>query len=76
MLVVFQTLPCRDYSNSGEVVVHPLVFEGKEKEEEWRMQQQEEEEDHKRHVEEDDIVTLAPGTTVMAEEVSHLTLGQ
>mmetsp|Transcript_15127 Transcript_15127/g.25528 ORF Transcript_15127/g.25528 Transcript_15127/m.25528 type:complete len:893 (-) Transcript_15127:353-3031(-) len=61
-LVVFQSLPYM--SSSGKVVVHPLIFE--EDEEGSKQQQQEPRE------EEEDVITLAPGTTVMAEEAIAL----
>jgi len=61
-LVVFKSLPYM--SSSGKVVVHPLIFE--EDEEGSKQQQQEPRE------EEEDVITLAPGTTVMAEEAIAL----
>lgn len=62
-LVVFHSLPYM--SSSGKVVVHPLMFE---KEEVGREQQQQQQQGR----EEVEIVTLAPGTTVMAEEAITL----
>ena len=66
-LVVFQSLPYM--AQSGKVVVHPLLYEKEEEvvgREEQLLQLQE------RREEEDEIITLAPGTTVMAEEAISL----
>jgi len=61
-LVVFHSLPYM--SSSGKVVAHPLIFEKEEMGGEQQQQQP--------RREDDEIVTLAPGTTVMAEEAITL----
>ena len=69
-LVVFHSLPYKSLS-SGKVVVHPLEFY--EEEVEGTKKQHHHEEQGAEHWEQDDIVvTLAPGTTVMAEEAITL----